>query len=81
MSHSEVARLRERIAREHEAACWALNGLAAGNLQHRFINRRMQRIDACHEHLARLIGEQASIHFMSQVFEKSPSSRQRREVL
>ena len=77
---SEVAELRQRIEQEHEAACWALTGLASGNLQHCFINRRMQRIDTCHEHLARLIGEQASVQFVNQVFEKSPSIFQKREM-
>jgi hypothetical protein len=71
-NHSEVARLREQIEREHEAACWALTGLTSGNAQHRFINRRMQRIDAHHQHLAALVGEQESIQIVNQVFEQSP---------
>src|SRR5215469_12073696 len=81
MSQSEVTRLREQIAREHEAACWALTGLASGSLQHRFINRRMQRIDAHHKRLAGLIGEQASIQFVDQIFEKSLPSRRGKEIL
>jgi hypothetical protein len=77
---SEVAALRAQIEREHEAACWALTGLAAGNLQHRFINRRMQCIDAHHERLTTLIGERASVQLVNQIFEKSPSSRQGKEM-
>jgi hypothetical protein len=73
-NRSEVALLREQIAREHEAACWALTGLTSGLLQHHFINRRMQRIDAHHERLAALIGEQESIQIVNQVFEQSPPS-------
>jgi hypothetical protein len=61
MSKSEVAHLREQITREHQAACWALTGLASGNLQHRFINRRMQRIDAHYECLNTLIGEETTV--------------------
>jgi hypothetical protein len=76
---SEVALLREQIRREHEAACWARTGLTSGNLQHRFINRRMQRIDAHHGRLATLVGEQESIHIVNQVFEQSPPSSRTRE--
>jgi hypothetical protein len=80
MPQSEVAHLREQIAREHEAACWALTGLASGSLQHRFINRRMQRIDEHHERLVLLIGEQASLKIVNQVFEKSPAQRPHGQV-
>jgi hypothetical protein len=72
---SEVARIREQIAQEHQAACWALDGLASGRLQHRFINRRMQRIDEYQERLTTLVGEQMSLQMVNQVFESSPPQR------
>ena len=72
---SEIARLREQIAREHEAACWALTGLAVGTAKHWFITRRMERIGAHQQRLSALVGEQASVAFVTQVMEESPSQR------
>ena len=69
---SEVARLRAQIAREHEAASWALTGLAQGTAQHWFITRRMERIGEHQQRLSALIGEQASIALIAAVMEKSP---------
>lgn len=69
---SEVTALRARIEQEHQAACWALTGLASGMAQHHFINRRMQAIDRHHETLVTLIGEQASLAIVNEVFEQSP---------
>ncbi len=80
MSQSEIAYLRTQIEREHEAACWARTGLAAGQLQHRFIHRRMREIDAHHQRLGTLIGEQASRHFVNEVFEKSPHQQNNEEA-
>ena len=74
-SQSEVARLRERIAREHEAACFALTGPAIGTAQHWFITRRMERIDGYQARLSRLVGEQKSMEMVMQVFESSPPQR------
>jgi hypothetical protein len=76
---SEIARLRERIAREHEAACWALNGPALGTAQHWFITRRMERIGACQEQLATLVGEQASLALVTAILESSPAQKSGRE--
>lgn len=69
---SEVARLRARINAEHEAACWALTGLAVGTAQHWFITRRMERISTCQEQLAALVGKQASVAIVAEVLEASP---------
>lgn len=60
-TQSEVARLRERIAQEHQAAEWAMRGLASGNLKHRFIIRRTEYMGVHQEQLAVLIGEEASM--------------------
>lgn len=72
---SEIARLREQITREHEAACLALTGLAVGSAKHWFITRRMERIGAHQERLSTLVGEQASLAFVTRVMEESPSQR------
>jgi hypothetical protein len=72
---SEITRLREQIVQEHQAACWALDGLASGRLQHCLINRRMQRIDEHRERLTTLVGEQMSLQMVNQVFESSPPQR------
>lgn len=74
-NQSEVAALREQIAREHEAAQWAASGLSSGTARHRFITRRMERIGVHHQRLSALIGEQASIEAVIQAMEGSPSQR------
>jgi hypothetical protein len=74
-NYSEIARLREQIAREHEAACWALTGSALGMAQHWFINRRMERIGVCQEQLATLVGEQESLALVTEIMEHSPSQK------
>jgi hypothetical protein len=76
---SEVAALRERITLEHEAACWALTGLAEGTSKHWFITRRMDRIGGYQERLAAIVGEKASMAIIAEVFESSPE-QQREEA-
>jgi hypothetical protein len=72
---SEVACLRARIAREHEAACWALTGPALGTAQHWFITRRMERIGTYQEQLATLVGEQVSLAIVTDILEHSPAQQ------
>jgi hypothetical protein len=79
-NHSEVARLREQIIREHEAACWALTGPTIGTAQHWFINRRLERIGACQEELTTLVGEQASLAMVTEIMEHSPTQRKEQEL-
>ena len=74
-TRSEIARLREQITREHEAACWARTGLAVGTAQHWFITRRMERIGEHQQQLSTLVGEQASIEFVTHLMEDSPPQR------
>ena len=71
-NQSEIARLREQIEREYEQACWAQTGLTVGSAKHLFISRRMEHIGVCQETLATLIGEQASMQFVSEVFASDP---------
>ena len=72
-SISEIAHLREQIAREHEAACWASAGLTVGTAKHWFITRRMEHIGAHQQRLSDLIGEQQSMAVVVQVMETSPA--------
>jgi len=72
---SDVARLREQIRLEHEAASRALTEFAEGVAQHAFITARMEQIGVCQEELAGLIGEQETMVFLAQVFENSPAQR------
>ncbi len=77
---SEIARLREQIAREHEAACWAVSGPALGVARHWFISRRLERIGACQEQLAALVGEQTSLALVVTILESGPAQSGTREV-
>ena len=58
MNESEIARLRAQLEREHEASVWALTGLASGTAQHAFITARFRRMDAYHQQLSELVGEE-----------------------
>ncbi len=61
---SEVARLREQLATEYQAAKQGLSGLASGTAQHRFITHRMERMSLCHDELKKLVGEQEAAHIL-----------------
>ena len=65
-NHSEIARLRQRIAEEYEAAMRGLSGLAYGTATHEFITKRMEQIGTCHETLQRLVGEQEATRMLVQ---------------
>lgn len=68
-NHSEVARLRQHIAQEYEAATWGLTGLASGTAKHGFITRRMEQIGTCHETLKQLVGEQEATRMLAETLE------------
>ncbi len=70
MSASEVARLRAQIERECEASWQALYGLAAGLAQHEFISARMQQMDACHQRLGELLGEEQATALLCETFNR-----------
>ena len=63
---SEVARLRQQIALEYEAAERALTGMAV-TAQHDFITARMERIAVYHQALTTEIGEQEAIKIVYEV--------------
>ena len=54
---SEVARLRQLIATEYEAAVRGLTGLAQAAAKHAFIDARMNRVWHYGEQLATHVGE------------------------
>jgi hypothetical protein len=66
---SEIARLRQRIAEEYEAATRGLSGFASGSAKHQFITRRMERIDSYHETLQHLVGEQEATRIVAETLE------------
>ena len=68
-NHSEIARMRQRIAEEYEAAMRGLNGLAAGTASHEFITRRMEQMGDCHETLKQLVGEQEATRMLAETLE------------
>lgn len=68
---SEVARLRQRIHLEYEAAQRGLYGTAHGVAQHAFITQRLENMTAHHEALKQLVGEQGAIKILMEVLEQS----------
>ena len=57
---SEVARLKQQIDEEYDAASRGLQGLAAGTARHAFIHIKMSHINSCYTELASLVGEDAA---------------------
>ena len=66
---SEIARLRQRIAEEYEAAMLGLSGLAPGSTRHQFITRRMEQMGAYHQTLQHLVGKQEAARLMAETLE------------
>jgi hypothetical protein len=58
---SEVARIREQIQAEYQAAQQGLSGLASGTARHDFITARTEHIGALHEKLAEIVGPDEAI--------------------
>ena len=68
-NHSEIARLRQRIAEEYEAALRGLSGFASGSARHQFITKRMEQMGTYHETLQHLVGEQEATRLMAETLE------------
>jgi hypothetical protein len=68
---SEVARLRQSIHLEYEAAQRGLYGPAQGAAQHAFITKRLENMAAHHQALKQLVGEQGAIEILVEVLEQS----------
>lgn len=74
-SQSEVARLRERIAEEYEAARRGLTGMASGTARHAFITRKMERLGQLHQELGRVVGEQQATEIVVQTMSQLPNKK------
>lgn len=74
-NQSEVAHLRERIEREHQASWGALKGLAAGIARHAFINARLRRMDRYYGKLAQMVGEEQATEYLCEVFEEKETEQ------
>jgi hypothetical protein len=59
MAGSEIAHIRETIAREYMAAKWGLTGFAQGTAKHEFISARMGRIEEGRQALEAHVGDRA----------------------
>ncbi len=58
---SEVARLKEHITSEYEAAQSAMHGPSQGSATHQFVTVRMERMYADLAELVAIAGEEAMI--------------------
>jgi len=56
---SEIAQIRETIARNYMAAKWGLIGFAQGTAKHAFISARMERIEEGRKALEAHVGGEA----------------------
>jgi hypothetical protein len=67
---SEVARLREQIALEYQAAHRALHAPAQGAAVHQFISARLERMGELHQDLQKVVGEQEATKLLVQTIEE-----------
>ncbi len=63
MAQSEVARLRQQMTLEYQAAQRALESVAM-TAQHVFITKRMENMSAMRDELARQVGEEAATRML-----------------
>ncbi|MEO8956534.1 MAG: hypothetical protein ABI396_19590 [Ktedonobacteraceae bacterium] len=70
-SRSEVARLRQQITLEYEAATRGLHGLSQGSAQHAYITQRMENMASYHAHLQQLVGEDEAIKLLVATLEQA----------
>ena len=68
-NHSEIARLRQRITEEYEAAMRGLSGFASGSAKHQFITKRMERIGSYHETLQHLVASRSPTRIVAETLE------------
>ena len=73
-NQSEVARLRQQIALEYEAAQRGLTGLSQGTAQHAFITACMEQMGKLHEDLIVLVGREMAVQVLAETLEAAPVS-------
>jgi hypothetical protein len=71
MAGSEIAQIRETIAREYMAAKWGLTGFAQGSAKHEFISARMERIEEGRKALEVYVGGE-SIALVAETLDTVP---------
>ena len=79
MAESEIAQIRETIAREYMAAKWGLTGFAQGRAQHAFISARMERIEQGRKALEAHVGGKA-MTLVAEVLEAIPEEPTRHHI-
>lgn len=70
-NQSEVARIRQQIEAENEAAKRVQDSFAYGASQHQFITRRMARMGELHDQLKAIIGETEAAKVIVEVLGKN----------
>jgi hypothetical protein len=82
MSESEVAKLRQRIAEEYQAAKMGMSGLASGVSKHAFITARMERMGQSFDQLSELVGSrQEAMKEVVEALEGASEQADRRAIL
>jgi len=71
MSESEIARIRDTIAKEYMAAKWGLTGEMFGIAKHAFISARMKRIEEGYKALTTYLEDKA-LELVVETLEKVP---------
>jgi len=71
---SEVARLRQQIELESQAAFSALYGLSQGSSRHETINAKLERIGQIQEELAAIVGSERATQIIVEALAKSEVS-------
>jgi len=79
MSESEIARIRETIAKEYMAAKWGLTGFAQDVTKHAFISARMKRIEEGYKRLVTHVGNEA-IALVAETLENVPAEPTREYI-
>lgn len=72
---SEVARIREEIDAQNEAAKQGMYGLAEGVSKHAFITAKMDRIGELHDDLIQLVGEEKAAEIIIEVITKDDKKK------
>jgi hypothetical protein len=65
MHKSEIARLRQQIEQEYQAAHQGLSGLCSGTARHDFIRTKTENIEKYHEQLIELVGPEQAISIIA----------------
>ncbi len=79
MAESEIAQIRETIAREYMAAKWGLTGFAQGTTKHAFIPARLARIEQGRKALEAHVGGE-TMALVAETLEAVPEKPTRHHI-